>query len=178
MWEFYPRSSIIRVTQSIRSTLGINSPVLWTRPCYRIFSWSQQLPAGICCPTRPYPILAKIDLENPRPVCSKSMVIIPGFPSGKFIQPSPFPLAVSYIMSKGIWLWGAGPNKKMKTENPPEERFMFLQKMRVTSPDSAGPLAIRSVFCSNRFIIKTHYLSRSMLYVEGAPETHEIRKRR
>ena len=44
---------------------------------------------------------------------------------------------------------------------------MFLQTKRETRPDSFGTLATLSVFCSNRFIIKTHYLSGSMLYVES-----------
>jgi hypothetical protein len=61
--------------------------------------------------------LAKTDLENPRPVPSKSMIIIPGFPSGKFIQPSPFPLAVSYIMSKGFARQRAEPDLKENREH-------------------------------------------------------------
>jgi hypothetical protein len=48
-----------------------------------------------------FPIFAKNDLENLRPVLFQSMLTNPGFRSENFIQPSPFPLAVSYIMSMG-----------------------------------------------------------------------------
>lgn len=58
-------------------------------------------PHDLTVSRRPHPIFAKPDLENPRPVFSQSMIIILGFHFGKFIQPSPFPLAVPYIMSKG-----------------------------------------------------------------------------
>jgi len=44
---------------------------------------------------------------------------------------------------------------------------MYLYKMRETRADSIRTPGIRSVFCSNRFIIKTHYLSRSMLSVKS-----------
>jgi hypothetical protein len=42
---------------------------------------------------------------------------MPGFPSGKFIQPSPFPLAVSYIMSKGFARQRAEPDLKENREH-------------------------------------------------------------
>jgi hypothetical protein len=49
---------------------------------------------------------------------------------------------------------------------------MYLQMKRGTRPDSCRTPAIRAVFRSDRFIIKGHSLSRSMLLVKGAPATH------
>lgn len=54
---------------------------------------------------------------------------------------------------------------------------MYLQKTLTPSPDSDRALATRSVFCQNRFSIKGHYLSRSMLPVKGAPETIQTKKK-
>jgi len=53
----------------------------------------------------------------------------------------------------------------MRTKNPPEEHFRYLQKKRVSSPDFFGTLATLSVFRSNRFIRKGHSLSKSTLLV-------------
>jgi hypothetical protein len=49
---------------------------------------------------------------------------------------------------------------------------MYLQMKRGTLPDSCGTPVIRAVFRSDRFIIKGHSLSGSMLLVKGAPATH------
>lgn len=47
------------------------------------------------------PFFAHTNPSNPRPVLSQSMLTNPGFCSENSIQPSPFSLAVSYIMSRG-----------------------------------------------------------------------------
>jgi hypothetical protein len=53
---------------------------------------------------------------------------------------------------------------------------LFLEKNRTTSPDSPGALVIRSVFRSNRFIIKGYSLSKSTLLVKGPGDA--VKKKR
>jgi hypothetical protein len=113
--------------------------------------------------------LAKKDLGNSSPVSSKSLLIIPGFCSGNFIQPSPFPLAVSYIMSKGKPGQRAGPDRKMKTEPPPEEQFCSFQTVLTESPDHLGSPVKRSIFRKNLPISKGHILYGSMMLSQRAP---------
>jgi hypothetical protein len=58
-------------------------------------------------------------------------------------------------------------DKKKRTENARKERFMYLQTKREKRPDSFGTPETVSVFRKNPFIIKAHYLSRSMLSVKS-----------
>jgi hypothetical protein len=79
------------------------------------------------------------------------MLIIPGFPSGKFIQPSPFPLAVSYILSKGKPRQRPGPDKKTRTEP--------LGGTNLFPPDNAAtkPRSIQIARNALRFPEKSRY---------------------
>jgi len=126
-------------------------------------------PPSQAAPPRHRPILAKKDLANSSPVSSKSLFIIPGFCSGKFIQPSPYPLAVSYIMSKGKPGQRAGPDRTMRTEPPPEEQFCSFQSARTESPDHYETPAKPSVFRKNLPISKGHIPYRSMMLSQRAP---------
>jgi len=67
----------------------------------------------------------------------------------------------------------AGLDRKMKMEKTPEEHFMYLQKKRVSSPDSFGPLAMRFVFRKDRVIIKALKVSRPMGLMSRGPMTQE-----
>ena len=51
----------------------------------------------------------------------------------------------------------------MKTERPPEEHFMYLQKTLASSPDPFGSLAMRSVSRKNLPISKGHIQYGSMM---------------
>ncbi|MGD0081186.1 MAG: hypothetical protein ABSB80_11150 [Methanoregula sp.] len=71
----------------------------------------------------------------------------------------------------------AGLDRKMKMEKTPEEHFMYLQKKRVSSPDSFGPLAIHSVFRKDRVIIKALKVSKPMQFKSKGPMTQEQKNR-
>jgi len=49
-----------------------------------------------------------------------------------------------------------------------KEHFMYLQKTKATAPDGDKSFANLIIFHLNRFIIKAHYLSRSMFLCQRA----------
>jgi hypothetical protein len=108
--------------------VGVPNEVSRKKPCTKR-SDSGSPPPGLrlsqCASPRHRPVLAKKDLDNPCPVSFKSPLITPGFCSKNSIQPSPFPLAVSYIMSKGHHDRKQDRTKNKKPENP-GGTFLFL----------------------------------------------------
>jgi hypothetical protein len=73
---------------------------------------------------------------------------------------------------------GSRTGQKTKNRRTPEEHFCSFLTARIYSPDPFGSLALRSVFRPDRFIIKGHSLSGSMLSVTGPDDTRTELKRR